>query len=72
MAPNILFWLSYLYMALLGLIGAIYVSFQIKKFVADRVSEYEEASKWGIISDIIMYPVLLLYAATTFYLSTLS
>jgi hypothetical protein len=70
--PNLIFWSSYLYVAMMGLIGSIYISYLIKKAVADRVRDYEESSRWGVLSDILMYPILLIYAVATYTLSTFS
>lgn len=69
--PNLTYWLSYLYVSCMALVGAIYVSYLIKKSVADRVKDYEESSRWGVISDLIMYPVLILYTLATYHLCTL-
>lgn len=59
---SLMFWASFTMVALVGLWGMIEICLKIKFFFVEKFkAKYEETGKWGWISDLIIYPLGLLY-----------
>lgn len=57
-----LWWIAYFSMGLIGFISIINLMFQGKQyFIEFFKTEYEETGKWGMISDILVYSIGLIY-----------
>lgn len=62
-------WIAYSTMGFIGFVGIIIISFQCKEWYSNKIkAEYQESGVHGILSDLMIYPLICLYAWSLYYI----